>query len=93
MSESPVAAEVHQALDALLNFATSITFDLETSFDGVGPMETWAEYTAAIKGMSSAHWVSGTPLPEVCYLSTSFDLIPAISPLTPFKKLLTFFMA
>src|SRR3982751_1316112 len=35
MTEAAVAAEIHQALDALLHFAARVAFDLDRSVDGV----------------------------------------------------------
>src|SRR5215204_666970 len=35
MTETAIAAEIHQALDALLNLATRVAFDLDGRFDGV----------------------------------------------------------
>jgi hypothetical protein len=35
MTKSSIASEIHQALDALLHLATSVTFDLESGLDGV----------------------------------------------------------
>ena len=35
VTETAVATEIHQALDALLHFAARVAFDLDRSFDGV----------------------------------------------------------
>jgi len=35
MTEAAVAAEIHQALDALLHFAARVAFDLDRGVDGV----------------------------------------------------------